>query len=179
MVTGNCHQKFFMSNVLVLNSSYLPIQTTTVKKAIRLIYRGVAIVEKYSSVVWRSVSSELVLPTVIRLVNFYKIPMRSHRLSKKNIFIRDSHTCQYCGGIGSERSLTIDHIIPKSRGGNSKWDNLVACCKKCNTKKADKTPEEANMHLLRKPTKAGLHTQTTILRNKGAYYPEWHEFLFV
>lgn len=164
--------------VLVLNSSYLPIQTTSVKKAIKMIYRGVATVEKYSSTVWKSVSSEVVLPTVIRLINFYKLPIRTHRLSKKNIFLRDDYTCQYCGEIGSDRSLTIDHVIPKSRNGSSKWDNLVASCKRCNTVKGNRTPEEAGMKILKKPTKAGIHTQTTLLRNKGIIYPDWSEFLF-
>lgn len=165
-------------NVLVLNSSFLPIQTTSVKKAIKMIYRGVAIVEKYSSTVWKSVSSEVILPAVIRLTNFYKLPIRTHRLSKKNIFLRDQYLCQYCIDQGTDRSLTIDHVIPKSRGGSSNWDNLVSCCKPCNTKKANKTPEEAGMKLFSKPTKSGLHTQTTLLRNKGLNNPEWSEFLF-
>lgn len=165
-------------NVLVLNSSFLPIQTTSVKKAIKMIYRGVATVEKYSSVVWKSVSTEVVVPTVIRLICFFKLPVRTHRLSKKNIFLRDQYLCQYCEMAGTERSLTVDHIMPKSRGGSSKWDNLVTACKKCNSKKADRTPEEANMKLLKKPTKSGIHTQTTLLRNKGINNPEWSEFLF-
>jgi 5-methylcytosine-specific restriction endonuclease McrA len=165
-------------SVLVLNSSFLPIQTTSVKKAIKMIYRGVATVEKYSSTVWKSVSSEVVLPAVIRLLNFYKLPIRTHRLSKKNIFLRDQYLCQYCGEQGTDRSLTVDHVMPKSRGGTSKWDNLVSSCKGCNTKKGNKTPEEAGMRLLTKPAKAGLHTQTTLLRNKGINNPEWSEFLF-
>lgn len=165
-------------SVLVLNSSFLPIQTTSVKKAIKMIYRGVATVEKYSSIVWKSISSEITLPAVIRLVNFHKIPVRTHRLSKKNLFLRDQYLCQYCEFPGTDRSLTVDHVMPKSRGGSSKWDNLVTACKRCNSKKADRTPEEAGMKLLRKPVKSGLHTQTTLLRNKGINNPEWSEFLF-
>ena len=165
-------------HVLILNSSYLPIQTCSLKKAIKMIYRGVATIEKYSSHIWRSVSSEISLPTVIRLINYHKIPDRSHKLTKKNLFLRDNYLCQYCGEIGTERSLTIDHVIPKSRGGTSKWDNLVASCKRCNTVKGNRTPEEAGMKILKKPTKAGIHTQTTLLRNKGMIYPDWSEFLF-
>lgn len=165
-------------SVLVLNSQYLPIQTTSVKKAIKLIYRGVAVAEKYSDKVWKSISSEIILPAVIRLINFHKLPNRTYKLSKKNILIRDKYTCQYCKETLSERSLTIDHIIPKSKGGSSRWENLITACKKCNTKKADKTPEEVGMKLLSRPTKLTVHTHTTILRNKGEDYPEWSEFLF-
>ena len=165
-------------SVLVLNSQYLPIQTTSVKKAIKLIYRGVAVAEKYSDKVWKSISSEIILPAVIRLINFHKLPNRTYKLSKKNILIRDKYTCQYCTEVLSERSLTIDHIIPKSKGGSSKWENLVTACKKCNTKKADKTPEEAGLKLHSRPSKLTVHTHTTILRNKGESYPEWSEFLF-
>ena len=164
--------------VLVLNASFLPIQTTSIKKAIKMIYRGVATVEKYTSIVWKSASSEIILPAVIRLINFYKLPIRTHRLSKKNIFLRDSYLCQYCGEKGTEKTLTIDHVVPKSRNGSSKWENLVTSCKRCNMKKADNTPEEAGMKLMKKPSKSGIHTQTTLLRNKGICNPDWMEFLF-
>jgi 5-methylcytosine-specific restriction endonuclease McrA len=167
-----------MLSVLVLNSQYLPIQTTSVKKAIKLIYRGVAVAEKYSEQVWKSISSEFILPSVIRLINFHKLPTRNNKLSKKNILIRDKNTCQYCKEKHSERTLTIDHIIPKSRGGSSKWDNLVAACKRCNAFKADRTPEEAGMKLAVKPTKLSIYTHTTILRNKSEIYPDWSEFLY-
>lgn len=165
-------------SVLVLNSQYLPIQTTSVKKAIKLIYRGVAVAEKYTEQVWKSISSEVFLPAVIRLINFHRLPNRSYKLSKKNILVRDKYTCQYCSGVFSDRTLTLDHVLPKSRGGSSRWENLVTACRKCNSKKADRTPEEAGMRLLSKPTKLTVHTHTTILRNRGESRPEWSEFLF-
>jgi len=165
-------------SVLVLNSQYLPIQTTSVKKAIKLVYRGVAEIEKYSDKIWKSVSSEIILPAVIRLVNFHRLPNRSYKLSKKNILVRDKHTCQYCNIVFSERTLTLDHVIPKSKGGSSRWENLVTACRKCNSKKADRTPEEAGMKLLSKPTRLTVHTHTIILRNRGESHPEWAEFLF-
>jgi 5-methylcytosine-specific restriction endonuclease McrA len=165
-------------SVLVLNSQYLPIQTTSIKKAIKLIYRGVAVAEKYTDKMWHSISTEIILPSVIRLINFHKIPVKTYKLSKKNILIRDRYTCQYCKQTVSDRSLTIDHIIPKSRGGSSRWENLVTACKRCNSIKADRTPEEAGMLLLSKPSKIGIHTHTTILRNRGEIYPDWSEFLY-
>lgn len=164
--------------VLVLNSQYLPIQITSMKRAIKLIFRGVAVVEKHTNSVWKSISSEFVLPTVIRLVNFYKIPNRNYKLSKRNILIRDRHTCQYCNNTSSDRTLTIDHIIPKSRGGKTSWDNLVAACLKCNSKKGNKTPEEAGMVLSRRPPKMNQHTHTILLRNRGLLNPEWNDYLF-
>jgi len=165
-------------SVLVLNSQYLPIQTTTIQKAIKLIFRGVAQIEKYSDKVWKSVSNEIVLPTVIRLINFHSFPKRTYRLSKKNICVRDKYTCQYCSVVLSEKSLTVDHIIPKSKGGSDKWENLVSACKSCNLRKADKRPEEVGMKLLSKPSKISIHTHTTIIRNKGLNNPDWTEFLF-
>lgn len=168
-----------MNNVLVLNSQYLPIQIVSIKKAIKLIFRGSAIVEKQSSVVWKTSSLEFPLPAVIRLINFHKLPNRTQKLSKKNIIIRDKYTCAYCKGIFSEKTLTLDHIIPKSRGGSSKWDNLVAACKRCNSKKADRTPEEAGFPSIKKPTRMSIHTHNAILINLAEGNPEWAEYMYV
>ena len=165
-------------SVLVLNSQYLPIQTTSVKRAIALIYRGVAVTEKFTEQVWKSISSQFVLPSVIRLINFHKLPPRNNKLSKKNILIRDKNICQYCKEKCTDRTLTIDHILPKSRGGTSKWENLVTACRRCNITKADRTPEEAGMFLHTKPIRLNIYTYTTILRNKCEMYPDWSEFLY-
>jgi 5-methylcytosine-specific restriction endonuclease McrA len=99
----------------------------------------------------RSINQSYVFPSVIRLSCFVRIPYKKVELSRKNILRRDNYQCQYCGtknGI-----ITIDHIVPKSRGGLDSWDNLVTACIKCNNKKANKTPEESEMKLLRKPRK--------------------------
>lgn len=165
-------------SVLVLNSQYLPIQTTSVKRAISLIYRGVAVAEKCTQQAWKSISSEFVLPSVIRLINFHKLPPRNSKLSKKNILIRDKYTCQYCKEKCSDRTLTIDHILPKSRGGTAKWENLVTSCRRCNMTKANRTPEEAGMVLQSQPFRLNWYTYTSILRNKCELYPDWSEFLY-
>jgi len=146
------------------------------RKAIKLLVRGVAIAEKYSEEVWRGVTSQIVIPSVVRLLNFYKIPHRIYRLSKRNIFARDNWTCQYCQTQTFGNSGTIDHVIPRSRGGEYSWDNLVTACKSCNSKKGNKTPAEAGMKLFNKSPKLNYRA---ILRNLGASRAEWREYLFL
>lgn len=165
--------------VLVLNSQYLPINITSIQRAFNLIFSGEATVEKHSDSVWHSAKQDFILPAVIRLINFHKLPVRNYKLSKKNIGLRDKFTCQYCSKKLSERTLTIDHVIPSSRGGSSKWDNLVCACHSCNTKKADRTPDEAAMPLLSKPNKISSYSHTTILRFRGLDNPHWIDYLFV
>ena len=90
-------------------------------------------------------------PSVIRLTEYKHIPFERRSLSRKNILLRDHSTCQYCGRQYAPAELTLDHVMPRSRGGESAWDNLVACCKRCNHRKGSRTPEESGMHLLRRP----------------------------
>ena len=163
-------------SVLVLNSFYEPIQTVSPRKAIKLIYRGVAIPEKLSQNIWKSVTQEIIIPSVVRLVNFYKIPNRIYRLSKKNVFARDNWTCQYCKSKVSDTSGTIDHVVPRAKGGESSWENLVTSCKTCNTKKGNKTPSEAGMVLGTKFLKLNYRA---IIRNYGSGREDWHEYLFI
>jgi len=100
-------------------------------------------------------SCKFFLPKVIRLLSSAYIPdgKRQLRPTRKNVFLRDEHTCQYCDFSGKEKDLNIDHVIPRSKGGKSNWDNLVTSCRKCNTDKADRTPGQAGMTLLRRPKK--------------------------
>ena len=163
-------------SVLVLNSAYEPIQTVSPRKAIKLIVRGVAIAEKYTEEVWRGVTSEIIVPSVVRLLNFYKIPNRIYRLSKRNIFARDNWTCQYCKDKLTSSNGTLDHVVPRSRGGESSWENLVTACKPCNSQKGNRTPNEAGMKLAVKGLRLNYRA---ILRNHGASREEWHEYLFL
>jgi 5-methylcytosine-specific restriction endonuclease McrA len=98
----------------------------------------------------RTVSASFPVPSIIRLQDYVNIPYKGVVLSRQNIFKRDGHICQYCG---SRSDLTLDHVMPRSRGGQSSWDNLLTACKSCNSKKGDCTPEEANMTMKRKPFK--------------------------
>lgn len=165
-------------NVLVLNTCYEPLHTISMEKAICLIVKGLAETLKATDNVWRSARAVFILPSVIRLLAFSKLPKRTTRLGKRNIIIRDEYSCQYCLKKFAPSSLTLDHIIPKSKGGTSKWENLVAACKKCNTKKADRTPQEAGLMLARKPGPMTSHSRTNILRTIAQANPVWSEFIY-
>lgn len=131
--------------VLVLNADYSAISTCTVPKAFLLVYLNKAeLVAESETQLLRSVSSVFAMPTIIRLHHYVNVPFKTIELSRQNIFKRDSHKCQYCG---SSKDLTLDHVLPKSRGGRTSWDNLITACKLCNSKKGDSTPEEAQMPL--------------------------------
>ena len=123
----------------------------------------------------RSVRKVFPHPSVIRISRFNKIPFRRVELSHKNIIRRDNYHCQYCGS--KSHDLTIDHIIPKSRGGTESWDNLVAACTKCNNKKGSHTPEEAKMTLLNKPKKP--NHLFFLKQYMGKCDENWRPFLFM
>lgn len=136
-------------NVLVLNQSFEPMSVTSVRKAIILLYLGKAeIVEKNHGMI-RSINMAFPIPSVVRIKRYIHIPRKRIILTRKNILRRDNHRCQYCGRRNV--SLTIDHVIPKVKGGPDTWENLVAACVQCNNKKGNRTPEEAGMSLLHKP----------------------------
>ena len=138
------------ARVLILNASYEPLHVCSVKRAVGLIMLEVAERIEDSDRVLRSPSQTFPVPSVIRLKRFVKRPPR-HRVAfnRKNVFRRDDHACQYCGFKSSD--LTLDHVLPRSRGGATAWENVVACCRRCNAKKRDRTPEEARMTLRRRP----------------------------
>lgn len=139
------------SHVLVLNQSFEPMTITSAKKAIILIYLGKAeIIEKNNAVV-RSINTSLPLPSIVRLTRYINVPRKRIILSRKNIIKRDNHQCQYCGSRSGP--VTIDHIIPRDRGGEDTWENLVCACVTCNNRKSNRTPEEARLKLIRRPQK--------------------------
>ena len=137
-----------MEKVLVLNADYTPLNVTSLKKGFKLVIKGKAEVLKEQEIPIVTSYKTYVRPLIIRLLQYVKYRMRSIRVNRNRIYKRDGHQCVYCG---SNRHLTIDHVIPKSRGGSNDWMNLVTCCNKCNVYKSDRTPEEANMTLKKKP----------------------------
>ncbi len=137
---------------MVLNQSYEPLTICTLKKAVLLIFLGKAeIVHKDEKKSLRTVKMNFPWPSVIRISKFIKVPYKKVILTRKNILRRDNYKCAYCGR--SDIMLTVDHIVPKARGGNDSWENLITACTKCNNIKGDRTPEEANMKLLTRPYK--------------------------
>ena len=118
------------------------------------------------------------VPRVIRLLHYDKMPKPELRLNRKYILLRDNQQCQYCGRSYPPVKLSIDHIIPRSRKGGSTWDNMVACCSRCNTKKGGRLPQEAGMKLIRKPTPPGsIHHFLFLKQVKDKRYAFWKEFL--
>ena len=139
------------SRVLVLNASYEPINVCTVRRAVVLILKERAEVIERSERELHAESLTMPRPAVIRLITYVRIPRDAHsrKITRRAIFARDGWTCQYCG---SERgTLTIDHVIPRSKGGSSSWDNIVTCCAPCNRRKGDRLPRLAGMHPRRAP----------------------------
>ncbi len=136
---------------LLLNSSFEPVKVVSWKKAVVMVLLGkVEVVEEYDRMI-RGISFALRLPAVIRLNRYIKKRTLIIKFSRQNVYIRDGGRCQYCGSFFSERDLTYDHVVPRSKGGETEWTNVVTCCTRCNLKKGGRTPEEAGMALIRKP----------------------------
>jgi 5-methylcytosine-specific restriction endonuclease McrA len=164
--------------VLVLNASYEPINICAARRALVLVLKGVARAEEESVNSIRSSRAAVRLPSVIRLLEYRRIPHQTRALSRKNILMRDRYTCQYCLRILPSAELTLDHVIPRSRAGESTWENLVACCHQCNNRKGNRTPEEAGLKLARQPRPFSLHTSRHLMRMLGNGEAQWRKYLF-
>ena len=165
--------------VLVLNASYEPINVCAARRALVLVLKGIASTEEESGLAVHSSRRLLKLPSVIRLLEYRRIPHQSKALSRKNILMRDRYTCQYCHRTLSSGELTLDHVIPRSRAGETAWENLVACCHPCNNRKGSRTPEEAGMKLARAPRPFSLHTSRHLMRLLGKGEDQWRKYLFL
>lgn len=159
--------------VLILNQDYSPLTICSVQKAFILVYLSKAeLVADAKDYLLRSVTSTYPMPSIIRLFKYVHLPYKGVMLSRQNIFKRDNGRCQYC--LTCE-DLTLDHVLPKSRGGKSTWDNLVTACKKCNSKKGDFTPQEAGMPLAQSPFKPSF---IVFLRDFSGHIEEaWKPYL--
>ncbi|MEZ4862242.1 MAG: HNH endonuclease [Caldilineaceae bacterium] len=137
--------------VLVLNAGYEPLSLVSIRRAIVLLLREKAELIEATQQMLHSADQALPIPLVIRLVHYVKLPHRRVPATRAAVMVRDLYTCQYCGEAPGRAELTVDHVIPRSRGGAHSWHNLVTACKRCNQKKGSQTPDEASMHLIRKP----------------------------
>ena len=164
--------------VLVLNASYEPINVCAARRAIVLVLKGVAMTEEENGHFLHAARLAMRVPSVIRLLEYRRIPHQTRALSRKNILLRDRNTCQYCGATLPAAELTLDHVVPRSRGGSSTWENLVACCHPCNRKKGSRLPHEAEMKPLREPRPFNLHTSRHIMRLMGHSDAKWRKYLF-
>jgi 5-methylcytosine-specific restriction endonuclease McrA len=165
--------------VLVLNASYEPINICGARRALILVLKGVAKTEEEQGAILHAARVRIPMPSVIRLLEYRRIPHQTRALSRKNILLRDRNSCQYCGVVLPAGELTLDHVIPRSRGGLSTWENLVACCHVCNRKKGNHLPSELNdMRLLREPRPFSLHTSRHIMRMIGHSDQKWRKYLY-
>ena len=175
---ANHHPERLHRPVLVLNSSYEPINVCAARRALVLVLKGVAAAEEHSSGHVHSARQAVPVPSVIRLLEYRRIPMQARSLSRKNIMMRDRYTCQYCHRTFSTGELTLDHVVPRSRAGETTWENLVACCHPCNNRKGNRTPDEAGMRLARLPRPFNLHTSRHLMRLLGKSDDQWRKYLF-
>ncbi len=179
------------SKVLVLNRAYMPIHVTSVRRALSLLYQDIAraVDAQYRTFDFESwaelaesedriglVGRAIRVPRVILLLAYDRVPKRYVRFSRYNIFARDANRCQYCGIQYARSELNLDHVIPRSRGGRSVWENVVCSCLRCNRVKGGRTPTEAGMRLIhvpRRPEWTPFMLETFSLRR----YREWAPFL--
>lgn len=183
------------TSVLVLNRSYLPIHVTSVRRAFTLLYQGIAraVNENYQTFdfnSWRALAvardcdvvgtatGPVPIPRVILLVAFDRVPKRHVRFSRINIYARDQFTCQYCGMRHPKSDLNLDHVVPRSLGGRSTWENVVCSCLECNRRKGGRTPAQAGL-MLRKTPARPRWTPLANLVWSSVRYNEWRPFLNV
>lgn len=190
------------SSVLVLNRHYVAVHVVTAKRAISLLFRDYAEVihiedgqfANYDFHSWRSISElraiekqhlddwiqavhfELQVPRVIRLLSFERVPRQTLRFNRRNLFARDGHKCQYCGRSLPSHQMSLDHVIPRSRGGETSWENIVCSCVDCNTRKGGRTPQEARMKLTSVPKKP-KHNPLLSAKLNNPKYAMWKAFL--
>lgn len=190
------------SSVLVLNRHYLAVHVINVRRAFALLVRDLAEVihvedgqyANYDFESWREISElkaqfkepnedwlrsvnfEVQVPRVIRLLFYDRVPNQTVRFNRRNLFARDNNSCQYCGKRFSTSELSLDHVVPRSRGGDTSWENIVCACIACNVKKGGRTPQEAHMALIRKPTKPKRSPLVT-LKLGNPKYESWKSFL--
>jgi 5-methylcytosine-specific restriction endonuclease McrA len=181
------------ASVLVLNKYFQLTHVTTVKRAMTLLFSGKAKVvqDDYRTYDWEewedipvqpddrfiaTPSKKIAIPYVIQLVSFDKVKRIELRFSRANIFARDKNRCQYCGKRYMTHRLSLDHVMPQSRGGKSTWENIVCACLKCNVEKGDRTPEEARMPLLKQPARPMWSPVQKLMAGK-AVPKQWSNFI--
>src|SRR5689334_8390154 len=179
--------------VLVLNRHFHPVRITRARRALMLLYVGAgkaldAAYEPHDFLRWSQLgpldgyevigttSGAVCIPRLLLLSRYARVPATTIRLSRRNVYLRDDHTCQYCGRRMASKDLNLDHVIPRSQGGKATWENLVTSCRRCNFTKGGETPEGAGMRLLRKPSRPTWSTAAA-LAAAPRHFREWEPFL--
>ena len=166
-----------MNHVLVLNATYEPLNVVSVRRAVILLLKEKAQIVEAAEAWFRSERMALPVPLVIRLVYYVRIPRRfSLPVSRRTVMARDHYTCQYCGAQPGRANLTIDHVLARSRGGETRWENVVTACGPCNRRKGNRLPDEAKMPLLRQPRRP-RYLALTLLQGSSA--PKvWDKYMY-
>jgi len=190
------------SSVLVLNRFYMAVRVINVRRAVGLLFRELAEVihleegqyANYDFESWREISAlkaafkephedwiqgvnfQLQVPRVIRLLFFDRVPRQTLRFNRRNVFARDGNQCQYCGRHFPTSELSLDHVVPRSRGGETCWENIVCACVSCNVKKGGRTPQEAHLKLVRPPVKP-KRSPLLAIKLGNPKYESWKSFL--
>lgn len=190
------------SSVLVLNRLYMAVHVISVRRAFCLLCKELAEVvtiedgyyQSYDFQSWREVSEaharfkgpdddyvrtvhfEIQAPRIIRLLGYDRLPRQRVKFNRRNLFARDGNRCQYCGKRFATSELSLDHVVPRSRGGGSNWENIVCACLKCNVRKGGRTPREANMHLIKEPVEPRT-SPVLDLKLSHRKYNSWKTFL--
>ncbi|MGQ0743905.1 MAG: HNH endonuclease [Acidimicrobiales bacterium] len=161
-----------MSKALVLNATFEPLCVVSVRRAVVLVFKGRAEVLHAGDQVLHSARTSLPAPSVIRLTHFVKVPFRARMaLSRRAVFARDAHTCQYCGGPAE----SIDHVLARSRGGQHTWENVVAACRPCNSRKEDRDAADVGLTLRTRPV--APRDAAWIMAAMGRVEPHWEPYL--
>jgi 5-methylcytosine-specific restriction endonuclease McrA len=167
------------ARTLLLNSTYEPLKVITWQRAVTLLWLGkVEVIRHYDRDI-RSVTFKIRMPAVVRLLRFIRRKRQQISFSRKNLFARDDNSCQYCGQKRDSSELTYDHVVPRSLGGKTDWQNIVTCCIACNRRKGGRTPEQAGMRLLRHPRRPEkLPGVLTITIGLSSAPDAWRDFLY-
>lgn len=168
-----------MGNVLVLNASYEPLSVVSVKRAIVLLLKEKAELVEAAEAYLRAERRAFRVPLVIRLVCYVRIPAHlSLPLSRRTVISRDHYTCQYCGCQFNRSDLTLDHVLPRSRGGPTTWENVVAACRTCNQRKGNRTPDEAGYVLLSAPRRPRYIALALLNEYSPGHRSIWQKYLY-
>jgi 5-methylcytosine-specific restriction endonuclease McrA len=163
-----------MTSVLFLDTAYRPLRIEHWTRAITDLFLGkVEVVEHSRDRTIRTVDREFPMPSVVRVVRNFRRHTHRIRFSRLNIYARDRFTCQLCGQQLPAEDLTFDHVVPRSKGGRTTWENIITACVPCNSAKANRTPEQAGMKLIRRPTKPRYLPTVTHRQDRGHVPPEW------
>lgn len=164
------------ANVLVLNATYEPLNVVSVRRAIVLLLKEKAEVVEATEALLRAEHVKYQYPLVIRLVSYVKVPRQMGLpLTRRTVLARDQYTCQYCGTQPGKTHLTMDHVIPRSKGGLTIWENVVAACGACNQRKGNRPPADAGLALRSKPARPRYIA--VVLLGHGSAPPVWHKYL--